>query len=294
MRSVSIIGIGRVGGALAIALSRAGFVVEKLVHRGDSIARSVSKLLPATVELVPGSADLPTIDSEIILITTPDPKIVGAAESLVGRLTKGCVVLHTSGSLSSESISPLRDAGYFTGSMHPLVSVSDAVSGADNFKEAFFCIEGQDKAVEAAREIVDALEGRPFSIDTHFKPLYHASAVTACGHLVALLDIAIDMLSKCGIERTHAKEILLPLVASTIANLKTQSPAEALTGSFARLDSEAIERHLSAIEGMDDEVKAAYLLLGERSLDLAESNGGNAGDARNVRDLISIAKRNTG
>ena len=294
MRSVSIIGIGRVGGALAIALARAGFVVEKLVHRDGSVARSVAGLLPATVELVASSEELPDIDSEIILITTPDPEIAGVAESLVGRLTKGSVVLHTSGSLSSEAISPLARAGYFTGSMHPLVSVSEAISGAENFKGAFFCVEGHAAAVEGAESIANALAGRPFSIDTQYKPLYHASAVTACGHLVALLDIAIEMLSKCGVERTHAKEILLPLVASTITNLKTQSPPEALTGSFARLDATGIARHLSAIEGMDDEVKAAYLLLGERSLDLAVSNGGNADDARKVRDLISIAKRNTG
>ena len=294
MRSVSIIGIGRVGGALAIALSRAGFVVDKLVHRNDSIATSVAKLLPGNVELVSNSAELPNIDSEIVLITTPDPEIAIVAESLAGRLSTGCMVLHTSGSLSSESILPLAKAGYFIGSMHPLVSVSDPISGADNFRDVFFCIEGHDVAVVAARAIVDALGGRAFSIDTGYKPLYHASAVMACGHLVALLDIAIDMLSKCGIERTHAKEILLPLVASTIANLKTQSSAEALTGSFARLDSAAIGRHLAAIKEMDHVVRDAYILLGERSLDMAVSNGGDAEGAREIRNLISIAKRNTG
>ena len=293
MRSVSIIGIGRVGGALAIALSRAGFVVDKLVHRNDSTAKSLSKLLPGTVNLVPISDDS-TIESEIILITTPDPEIAGVADSLVGRLSEGCSVLHTSGSLSSESISQLAAAGYTTGSMHPLVSVSDPVSGADNFRDAYFCIEGDEAAVESARSIVEALEGRAFSIDTAYKPLYHASAVMACGHLVALLDVAIEMLSKCGIELTDAKQILLPLVASTINNLRTQSPQEALTGSFARLDSAAVSRHLLAIEQMGSDVKDAYILLGERSLDLAASNGGNAGDVGKIRDLISIAKRNTG
>ena len=42
------------------------------------------------------------------------------------------------------------------------------------------------KAVEAAKKIVDALGGKSFSIETKYKTLYHASAVTACGHLVAV------------------------------------------------------------------------------------------------------------
>ena len=296
MQSVSIIGIGRIGGALAIALSRAGFRIDYLVHRDASTAKIISDLLPTGVKTAPWSLNSPPkVESDVILITTADPDIAEVARNLRGLLPPESVILHTSGSLSSESLSMLESEGHHTGSMHPLVSVSDAVTGADNFSNAYFCIEGDAAAVSTASSIVEALGGRAFSIEAKQKPLYHAAAVTACGHLVALIDIAIEMLSKCGVDRDTAKQILLPLITSTINNLQTQSPERALTGSFARLDSEAVERHLAAIDReMPERIRDAYILLGERSIDLAARNGGDPADEQKLREVISIAKRKSG
>ena len=291
MQSVSIIGIGRVGGALSIALSRAGFTLDHLVHRDGSVAKAISVQLPPNTQFT-ASTSIPELRSDIVLITTADPDISLVADKLAGILKPGAVVLHTSGSLSSEVLSGLAAKGSFTGSMHPLVSVSDAVSGADNFANVFFCIEGDETALKAARLIVEALGGTAFSIDSKYKPLYHAAAVTACGHLVALIDVAIEMLSKCGVERAAAKEILLPLIESTIGNLKTQTPENALTGSFARADNAAFERHMASIDGtMSPLVRDIYLSLGERSLDLAAAGGADPVELQKLRERISIAKR---
>jgi predicted short-subunit dehydrogenase-like oxidoreductase (DUF2520 family) len=189
----------------------------------------------------------------------------------------------------------LIPAGHFTGGIHPLISISDAVVGADTFGGAFFCIEGNETAVSAATTIATSLGGRTFSIPSDRKTLYHAAAVTACGHVTALIDIAIEMLSKCGVEKDSAQEILQPLIASTIENLRSLTPQKALTGSFARLDSGAVERHISAIGGeMHADVLDVYLLLGERSLELAASNQPDTVKVKNLRDLISIAKRKSG
>ncbi|HUR96693.1 MAG TPA: Rossmann-like and DUF2520 domain-containing protein [Pyrinomonadaceae bacterium] len=295
MQSVSIIGVGRVGGALAIALSRAGFGIDYLIHRDAATVQAISSLLPPSAEFVEWSTQLPDLTSDVLLITTSDPDIALVAAGIGDRLRKGSVVIHTSGSLSSESLSVLADAGDFTGSMHPLVSISDAVSGAENFKNAFFCVEGHERAVTAARAIAASLGARPFAIDPEHKFLYHAAAVMACGHLVALVDIATEMLSKCGLEKGTGKEILLPLISSTIVNLQTQSPGNALTGSFARFDVDAIARHLAALDReMSDPVRDVYLLLGERSLELAASRNPNSPEVQKVRDLISMAKRKCG
>ncbi|MEO8572494.1 MAG: DUF2520 domain-containing protein [Pyrinomonadaceae bacterium] len=295
MQSVSIIGIGRIGGALAVALSRSGYRIDYLIHRDRSTAKLISPLLPATATVVEWSSSLPDLESDVVLIATADPAIAFVAGEIRDRLKTCSVVIHTSGSLSSESLSVLADAGHFTASMHPLVSVSDAISGAENFRNAFFCVEGNTTAVNAARSVVESVGGRFFSIDSSQKPLYHAAAVTACGHLVALIDVAIEMLSKCGIEKGVGKEILLPLISSTIANLQTQTLERALTGSFARLDVDAIERHLSSIDSnMSDLVRDVYLLLGERSLELAAMNHENPQELQKVRDLISMAKRKSG
>jgi predicted short-subunit dehydrogenase-like oxidoreductase (DUF2520 family) len=296
MQSVSIIGVGRIGGALAIALSRRGFVIDRLVHRDDSTIKRILPLLPKSVRAERPTADLVTIDSDILIIATADPDIESVSRAIAKRLKPGRIVLHTSGSLSSDVLSSLASDGHFTGSIHPLISISDPVAGAESFEGAFFCIEGNDGALIAARSIAEALGGRTFSIPSDRKSLYHAAAVTACGHVVALIDIAIEMLSKCGIEADVAQSILQPLIDSTIENLRSVPPQKALTGSFARLDASAVERHISAIDSeMSQEVLDIYLMLGERSLELAASSD-NADQAKvaKLHDLISIAKRNAG
>lgn len=296
MQSVSIVGIGRLGGALAIALSRAGFALDNLVHRDPATARSISTQLTSKTELLSWATFPSRLRSNVILIATPDPEIRSVAHALENRIAEGSIVLHTSGSLSSEVLSPLAALGHPTGSLHPLISVSHAASGSDHFANAFFCVEGDDAAVETARSIVEALGGSSFSIDPAKKALYHASAVVACGHLVALLDTAIEMLSKCGVEREDAQRILLPLVYTTIDNLRTSSPERALTGSFARTDIEAIRRHLDSIDAaaLRSTSRDIYLLLGERSLDLAAANGADASEVQELHEVISIAKRKLG
>lgn len=292
MQSISIVGIGRAGGALALALSEADYRIDYLVHRDDSTAREIAQYLPDSSKLA-SSYEFPSITSDIVLIATADPDIASTASSLAAALgSDRPVVLHTSGSLSSSILGSLSSMGCPTGSLHPLVSISDAVSGSQNFSGAYFCIEGDAKAVATAEDIVRTLKGNAFSIPTEFKPLYHAAAVTAAGHIVALIDIAIEMLSRCGVEEARAKDILFPLIASTIKNLEVQTTEQALTGSFARADVAALERHLRSMDGVvSPEIRDVYLRLGERSLDIALSNGANAGEIQRMRELISIAKR---
>ena len=291
MPSVSIFGIGRMGGALAIALNNAGYRVDHLIHRAsDTVERIAGALSPDTT-ITPYDS-IPEITSDVILITTADPDIESAALQLKNSVSHAPVVLHASGSLSSDVLVSLARLGCSTGSLHPLVSISDAVSGAESFTDVYFCIEGDERSQIAAADLVRALGGRSFSIQPGRKPLYHAAAVTAAGHITALIDVAIEMLSECGIDPKKAQDVLFPLVKSTVANLETQTPSEALTGTFARADVAAFKRHLSAVEEVaPDDVREIYLLLAERSVELAERNGANAGALQKLREGISIAKR---
>ena len=167
--------------------------------------------------------------------------------------------------------------------------------GAENFNGIYFCVEGDKRAVEAARSIAEALGGKSFSIATEHKPLYHAAAVMSAGHVTALIDVAMSMLMECGVDRETARTILLPLVSSTIENLKTQLPEQALTGSFARADHAAIQRHLASLNGNVAKLALeVYSTLGLHSLELAQMKGAKAADVEKIRESISVAKRNGG
>ena len=291
MQSISLIGIGRAGGALALALARAGHKIDYLVHRSAAVASSIVPHLSWDTRVVTMNATF-TIRSDVVLIATRDPDISDAAMQVPDHIDGTPVVLHTSGSLSSDILNNLSDRGCSVGSMHPLVSISDPFSGADNFANVFFCLEGNDRAVATAELLVTSLGGRSFSIPTDKKPLYHAAAVTACGHVIALIDIAIEMLSKCGMGSERSREILFPLIESTIRNLESHDTASSLTGSFARADVAALRRHLISIDStVPNAVREIYLRLGERSLDLAAANGADSSDIQEMREIIRIAKR---
>ncbi|MCA1574494.1 MAG: DUF2520 domain-containing protein [Acidobacteria bacterium] len=275
--SLSIVGSGRMGTALAIAMSSAGYRIEAVVTRRPSGAKKAAALIgSATSALTTNELDL-LPPSKIVLIATPDDEIAHAAQRLAGaqrNRVRGRIVLHTSGALSSDVLEPLAGIGFQVGSLHPLVSVSDPRTGPTNLRGAFYCIEGHAAAARVARAIVRDLNGRSFSISSSNKPLYHAAAVMASGHVVALFDLSTQMLVECGLDQSDARRVLRPLLESTVNNLLTSDPATALTGTFARGDLATVHRHLSAL-GRHGLLVAlnVYRALGVHALDLTKKNG---------------------
>ncbi len=288
---ISIIGIGKLGGALAIALARKGYEIEFLVTNNLEKSKKIAELAKAE-QIGFSCEEISEINSDLIIITVQDFNIESVEDELSKKLSRPTTVLHTSGSKSSSVLVELQKFGCQIGSLHPLVSISDSILGAERFSDVFYCIEGEAGAVEIAKKLVADLGGKPFEIDSKFKTLYHASAVTACGHLVALIDIAVEMLGKCGLSESQSKEVLLPLISSTVENLKTQTTAEALTGTFARADSVIFEKHLETLkENVSTEAIETYLQLGGRSVHLAELQGMDKNKLEILRNKISLAKK---
>ncbi|HLL15964.1 MAG TPA: Rossmann-like and DUF2520 domain-containing protein [Pyrinomonadaceae bacterium] len=279
---VAVIGAGRLGSALALALGRSGYTVVALVARRASRARLAARALsPRPLALDATQLDLLPDTVSLILVTTPDDQIAQVAARLAGvfaaraavglPLRRRRVALHASGALSSDALAPLGEHNFSLGSLHPLVSISDPAGGARNLRGAFYCLEGEASALAAARKIVRALGGRSFSLAARDKSLYHAAAVIASGHTVALFSLAADLLARCGLSDDNARRVLLPLLASTLDNLRAHAPDEALTGTFARADLSTVRRHLAALQTAGDarRATAVYALLGERSLRMA-------------------------
>jgi predicted short-subunit dehydrogenase-like oxidoreductase (DUF2520 family) len=276
------------GTALGRALAAHGYKVEAVVAQKRTHALRAAALISSRpLALTTAQFDkLPS--SEILLITTPDDAIEDTASRLSATMTSSWktsrrphvsagskrTALHASGACSSESLRALREVGFATGSMHPLVSVSNSIHGAESLCSAFFCIEGDARAKRVARSLVAQLGGESFAISTKDKILYHAAAVMASGHVTALFDIATEMLTLCGLTRHQARTVFLPLLRSTLENLYASDPARALTGTFARADAATVRRHLRVLGGTKlNDARAVYTLLGLRSLELARIAG---------------------
>lgn len=308
---VAVIGAGRLGTALGQALNKAGYPVEIVVARRQTSAHRAAKLISKDTAglsvqqlLSPNQTDRLS-RCTLILVSTPDDAIAPVAEQLAAlfnslgveagrRASDRRVALHTSGALSAAVLGPLQRAGFAIGSLHPLVSISDYRAGSDAFRHAFFAIEGGRLAARAAKSVVRNLGGQSLSITSGAKALYHAAAVTTSGHVVALFDIALEMLVSCGLSRRRSRQILRPLLESTARNLSTRDPRLALTGTFARGDVSTARRHLASIKSHKlPDALAAYILLGHRSLLLARGRSTNRDGLAEIAEMLSAVTKSS-
>ena len=315
--SVSIIGAGRLGTALGLALQTAGAKIEVVATKRPSAARRAAKAFgPGTLSLsaLQFSSMNPSQRerlnrSSLVLIATPDDSIAPIARMLAGIFNKEPaspraartttavrrVSLHTSGALASDVLAPLRSAGFAVGSLHPLVSISESRPGAELLTHAFFSLEGDPAAVRLGKSIVSDLGGESFIIASQRKALYHAAALTAAPNMTALFDIALEMLGLCGLPPGRARQILLPLIKSTVSNLTTQDPARALTGTIQRGDVSTVRQHLAALKAANlPQALAAYIVLGQRSVLLAKKRNPHPAGLDEITRLLRRAAKGSG
>jgi predicted short-subunit dehydrogenase-like oxidoreductase (DUF2520 family) len=290
MQNVSIVGVGNLGGALAIALTRSGWQVDQMIVRDGKVGKRIKRDTIPDAALV-DSSKLHKIPSKVVIICVDDPEIAKVAKQIRPLINSSHTVFHTSGSLPSSGLSGLRDRGAKIGSLHPLTSISDPFAGAEQFRGTYFCVEGDAVAAKIGRKIVRSLGGIAFSIDENGKALYHAAAVTAAGHVTALFDAAVQMMELSGVDRKTARKVLIPLVKSTVGNLEKQEPKDALTGTFSRLDLDTFKRHISSFGDLPPKLVHIYLGLGDRSLELVQQRNGESRELDEFRKAVSIAKR---
>jgi predicted short-subunit dehydrogenase-like oxidoreductase (DUF2520 family) len=99
------------------------------------------------------------------------------------------------------------------------------------------------------------------------------------------------MLNKCGVEPAAAAEMLMPLTRSALDNIEGRPIGQGVTGSFARFDAAAFERHLASLnENVSKEIREVFILLGERTVQLAADTRHAEQEAGPLLEKIKIAK----
>ena len=271
---IAIVGGGKVGTAVGILAVRAGLHVVAVGGRNADTTRAAAGRIGPGVRACP--VDEAAGAGGLVLLTVPDDAIETVCRDLaeVNAFADGAVVAHCSGALSSDVLSPAQDAcGCAVGSMHPLQTFPTAESALARLPGAYCFCEGDSRAVEMLEELARAIGATPARIDVGAKALYHAAAVTACNYLTTLLDAAVAMCAKAGIDRETALAALGPLSKATLENVAAMGPEGALTGPIARGDAGTVRRHLEALGGCDEKLEALYRTAGLWTADLAERKG---------------------
>jgi len=279
---IGVIGAGRAGRGLALALARAGRTVALSSRRRGSGA-------PAGVALTvaPDGPTAAWVGAQGILIcAVPDDAIRPLAERIaaLGAVTAEHVVLHLSGALGQEALGPLVPSGAALGSLHPLQTIAEPDRAPERLRGAWAAVEGSPRAEEAAEALARVIGMHPFRLPPKAKPLYHAAAVFASNYFVVVEAVAQRLLRHAGLSDADAWTALRPLVAGTLENMAASDPRSALTGPVARGDAATIVRHFGALTADDAKL---YQSLGRAALELARKAGMTEATAARVADALA-------
>jgi predicted short-subunit dehydrogenase-like oxidoreductase (DUF2520 family) len=285
MAEITIIGAGRLGTALGRALAKKGHTIRALTCRSLASARESRRIIG---QGKPGRDNTAAASrGNVIFLCLPDREIEKTAAALARARIDWTrkTVFHTSGLLPADRLGPLRDKGARTASFHPAQSFTRKDTPPAHFRDVYFGLEGDKRAIGLARKIARQLGGHALILRPEMKPLYHSACSLASNFLVVLLDVAMHLLEQAGVEEKKAQKLLFPLVQGTLQNVKEFNTVPSLTGPIARGDIASARTHLEAL-GSFPGYAEAYRKLGLLALEVARKKGLPPRKFRALKNLL--------
>ncbi len=281
--NLCIIGAGRLGTTLGCALAgreRQGIKLMAVSSRSDGSLERARKALgekAAGIFLTKNNIEAASI-ADCILICTPDDTIKRVCAEIFkekkSNHSKKYYVIHFSGSKSLKVLDAARAAGAEVASVHPLKSFASIKEAIKTLPGTVFGLTySSKKSKELAEKLVKCLGGETILVDDNKKPLYHAAACVASNYLVTLLDYAVKIHQKIGINPKDSLKGLMNLTEGTLKNIKKMGTNKSLTGPIARGDTGTIREHTDSFkEFFTDEELLIYKIMGIETAKIAYRN----------------------
>jgi predicted short-subunit dehydrogenase-like oxidoreductase (DUF2520 family) len=257
-RTLALIGPGRAGSTIALALHSNGWRVTAVAGRAPDTASTLTTA--ACLDTLPALVSDVGRGARVVVIATPDAAIEATATACGPSLESDALVVHLAGSRGLDVFAALLEArpDVRVGALHPLQSFPSTSAGLERLPGSYAAIAGDPEVEELAEEL--AL--RAFRVPDTMRSQYHAAAVVASNHVVALLGQVERMAKACDVPF----DAFAPLVLASVENAFRLRPERALTGPVARGDLATVQRHLSAL---DPGERDAYRALAREAARLA-------------------------
>ncbi len=288
----SLVGPGRVGTSVALALARQGWVCRSIVSKPSSRREQQllnrkfpgTKILTSPVDLLP--------DFDVLFVAVRDDEVPCAISQLSEAVQvnwKGKTVFHFSGIVPLDALTALHELGASVGALHPISPFAQKYS-PDFSRSIYYDFLGTPKALRCAREIVKGLRSKLLVLHSEKeRAMLHVASVIASNTVVIAVKSAEEMISNF-IERGDAKSLLSNLLTSTAENISTKNGMSALTGPLVRGDFNIIESHMRVLRGKNrilDYYKSASL-LGIEELLKHESRGPRRTALNRIKKLLEV------
>jgi predicted short-subunit dehydrogenase-like oxidoreductase (DUF2520 family) len=276
-----IVGAGRAGVTLAVALLRAGQPVRLVARRSERRDKVQAWLQRHSLAIDVLAAPLP---AAVVILAVPDRALAAAAHALVAAnaVAPGAIWLHLSGAAPAQVLQVPGGATEL-GAMHPLAALpdpldlEDAAAAVRPVFGATFALAGTHRAQEMAASLVAHMAGHIVAVADAARPLYHAAAALAANDLVALLSVAERAAIAGGLTPEQARTglgHLMQTALDAVRRLPNATPLRlGLTGAVARGDAATLARHMQALAGHDPASALIHMELSSELVELMREGG---------------------
>jgi predicted short-subunit dehydrogenase-like oxidoreductase (DUF2520 family) len=269
MTRVGVVGAGRVGAVLAVALRTAGHEITAVAGESAASRTRIETLLPGV------RVDKPTAvarSCDLLLLTVPDDMLSNVVSMLVasGAVRPGQRIVHTSGKHGLSVLEPAARRGAEVLAMHPAMTFTGTDLDLGRLPGCVYGVTATEATRSLAESLVSDLGGRAVWVEEDRRALYHAGLAHGANHLVTLVSQAMELLRDSGV--TDPAGTLRPLLSAALDNALACGDA-ALTGPIVRGDVETVRAHLADIAGSNPASLETYVAMARATAHRAVLDG---------------------
>lgn len=282
MRRTAVLGPGKVGTALGMALAASGYEVVAVAGRGSAaLTRFIERVPTAVVATAAEAARL----ADLVVVAVPDDALEDVVVQVArdDGVAQGSRWVHVSGGWGTDVLRPAHLAGAAVAACHPAQTFPDPDAGLAALPGSSWAVTAEESNLGWARVLVTDLRGRPVTVPGRSRTLYHAGLTVGSNATATVVTLARDLLLGAGVEDPAA--FLGPLVTTSAANAASGGAA-ALTGPVRRGDAGTVGAHLEELRDALPEAVDAYVALSRLALGYARRAGLGEDAADAVADAL--------
>jgi predicted short-subunit dehydrogenase-like oxidoreductase (DUF2520 family) len=215
---VGVIGAGRVGPVIGLALAGAGHALVGISRGSD--ADRIEAMLPGVPQL-----EVPEVArrSELVVIAVPGDELAGLVAGLadLGAWQPGQLVLHTDPAHGVEVLAPAAARGAIPLAVHPAISFTGTTIDLRELASAYAAVTAPATVLPIAQALAVELGCEPIVVAEADRPAYAEAISTATEFSRSIVAQATGILSRIGVENPGG--FLSGLVRSTVDQALTNT-----------------------------------------------------------------------
>ncbi|MGO4535928.1 Rossmann-like and DUF2520 domain-containing protein [Leifsonia sp. 2MCAF36] len=231
---LGIVGAGRVGPVLGLALAGAGHAIVGISAVSESSRERAQGMLPHVPIL-----DVPTVveRSELVILAVPDAELptLVAGLAATGTWQPGQIVLHTAPGFGIDVLGPAASAGAIPLAVHPALEFTGTSLDLTRLAESYFAVTAPAPVLPIAQALVVEMGGEPVVVAEEDRPAYAEAIATATSFSRSIVEQSTGLLQSIGVDNPGS--FLSSLIRSAVDNALTRAGAPTRLGVEEVLDA---------------------------------------------------------